>query len=66
MKYGIQPVSQVNVANNKLVVGSGPFSVVEHSENRLKPSALKALTTQLTQANVTSWLPSTAVVVRMA
>ncbi|HCH3682744.1 TPA: hypothetical protein NKU97_004481 [Vibrio parahaemolyticus] len=32
----------------------------------LSPSALKALTTQLTQANVTSWLPSTAVVVRMA
>ncbi|EGR1393358.1 hypothetical protein ACCF70_004558 [Vibrio parahaemolyticus] len=32
----------------------------------LSPSALKALTTQLTQANVTSWLPSTVVVVRMA
>ncbi|EHK7406893.1 TPA: hypothetical protein ACP5VL_003447 [Vibrio parahaemolyticus] len=32
----------------------------------LSPSALKALTTQLTQANVTSWLPSTTVVVRMA
>lgn len=32
----------------------------------LSPSALKALTTQLTQANVTSWLPSTAVVVCMA
>ncbi|TOQ64293.1 hypothetical protein CGG91_11035 [Vibrio parahaemolyticus] len=32
----------------------------------LSPSALKALTTQLTQANVTSWLPSAAVVVRMA
>ncbi|ENM4032624.1 SgrR family transcriptional regulator [Vibrio parahaemolyticus] len=39
VKYGIQPVSQVNVANNKLVVGSGPFSVVEHSENRLKLQA---------------------------
>ncbi len=39
VKYGIQPVSQVNVASNKLVVGSGPFSVVEHSENRLKLQA---------------------------
>lgn len=39
VKYGIQPVSQVNVANNKLVVGSGPFSVVEHNESRLKLQA---------------------------
>ncbi|PFG58082.1 MarR-like DNA-binding transcriptional regulator SgrR of sgrS sRNA [Vibrio sp. ES.051] len=39
VKYGIQPVSQVNVANNKLVIGSGPFSVVEHNESRLKLQA---------------------------
>jgi MarR-like DNA-binding transcriptional regulator SgrR of sgrS sRNA len=39
VKYGIQPVSQVNVANNNLVVGSGPFSVIEHSAHRLKLQA---------------------------
>ena len=32
----------------------------------LSPNALEALTKQLTHANVTSWLPSTAVVVRLA
>ncbi|MEA3482758.1 MAG: hypothetical protein U9R65_12490 [Pseudomonadota bacterium] len=32
----------------------------------LSPHALAALTTQLTKANVTSWLPSTAVIVRLA
>ncbi|KGR36873.1 transporter [Vibrio campbellii] len=39
VKYGIQPVSQVNVANNNLVIGSGPFSVIEHSAHRLKLQA---------------------------
>ena len=32
----------------------------------LSPDALEALTKQLTHANVTSWLPSTAVIVRLA
>ncbi|PFG58742.1 hypothetical protein ATG66_0042 [Vibrio sp. ES.051] len=32
----------------------------------LSPRALAALATQLTQANVTSWLPSTAAIVRLA
>ncbi|MCG6212987.1 hypothetical protein K6U56_13585 [Vibrio furnissii] len=34
--------------------------------NSLSPEAVKALTDQLTQAAVTSWLPSSAVMVRMA
>ncbi|EDL68898.1 SgrR family transcriptional regulator [Vibrio campbellii] len=42
VKYGIQPVSQVNVANNNLVIGSGPFSVIEHNANRLKLKAFDA------------------------
>ncbi|MEZ8628929.1 SgrR family transcriptional regulator [Vibrio lentus] len=39
VKYGIQPASQVNVANNNSVIGSGPFSVVEHDKNKLKLQA---------------------------
>ncbi|EDP59503.1 SgrR family transcriptional regulator [Vibrio sp. AND4] len=39
VKYGIQPVSQVNAANNNLVIGSGAFSVVEHNSSRLKLQA---------------------------
>ncbi|MDF2152698.1 SgrR family transcriptional regulator [Vibrio sp. CAU 1672] len=39
VKYGIQPASQVNNANNNLVVGCGPFSVMEHNSHRLKLGA---------------------------
>ncbi|WP_322804426.1 SgrR family transcriptional regulator [Vibrio alfacsensis] len=39
VKYGIQPVSQVNGSHHNLVVGSGPFTVLEHSEHRLKLQA---------------------------
>ncbi|CAM3123713.1 hypothetical protein [Vibrio mytili] len=34
--------------------------------DNLSPSALQALTVQLTQADITSWLPSTAVIARLA
>ncbi len=39
VKYGIQPANQVNVANNNSVIGSGPFTVVEHDKNKLKLKA---------------------------
>ncbi|MGY3572217.1 SgrR family transcriptional regulator [Vibrio paucivorans] len=39
VRYSIQPTSQVNNAQTLSVIGSGPFSVAEHSESRLKLQA---------------------------
>ncbi|NOH71566.1 SgrR family transcriptional regulator [Vibrio pectenicida] len=54
VKYAIQPTSQVNNSNHFTVVGSGPFEVNEHLENRLCLQAFeryygcRALTDQVT------------------
>lgn len=57
VKYGIQPASQVNEANNRLVVGSGPFSVIEHNENRLKLQAFEGYySCRVLTDQVTIWI----------
>ncbi|MYM59222.1 SgrR family transcriptional regulator [Vibrio sp. OCN044] len=54
VKYAIQPTSQVNNANHYGVIGSGPFEVREHREDRLCLQAFeryygcRALTDQVT------------------
>lgn len=54
VKYSIQPSEQVNDAASKMVIGSGPFEVTEHSEARLglkafeRYYACRALTDQVT------------------
>tara|TARA_Y100001956_G_scaffold82269_1_gene102482 strand:+ start:2458 stop:4206 length:1749 start_codon:yes stop_codon:yes gene_type:complete len=54
VKYGIQPPEQLDKPNSKLVVGSGAFSVREHSQERLCLDAFehyyscRALTDQVT------------------
>lgn len=54
VKYGIQPASQVNQAGHTLVIGSGPFTVTEHSNSKLclqafdRYYACRALTDQVT------------------
>lgn len=56
VKYSIQPSEQVNNATNKMIIGSGPFEVIEHSDARLSLQAFeryyacRALTD-----NVTIW-----------
>lgn len=54
VKYSIQPVSQINEAPIKQVIGCGPFEVTEHSESKLCLQAFeryytcRALTDQVT------------------
>ena len=54
VKYSIQPSEQVNNARGKMIVGSGPFEVIEHSDARLglqafeRYYACRALTDQVT------------------
>lgn len=54
VKYGIQPASQINRSGHAVVVGSGPFTVTEHSDAKLclqafeRYYACRALTDQVT------------------
>lgn len=54
VKYGIQPANQLNDSESKRVIGSGPFSISEHSNAKLCLEAFeryygcRALTDQVT------------------
>ncbi|MFB9216353.1 SgrR family transcriptional regulator [Vibrio sinaloensis] len=54
VKYGIQPANQLTESDSKRVVGSGPFSIYEHSNHKLCLEAFeryygcRALTDQVT------------------
>ncbi|WP_117232589.1 SgrR family transcriptional regulator [Vibrio maerlii] len=59
VKYGVQPVSQVNNAQTTDVIGSGCFEVIEHTEKRMVLQAFdQYYGCRVLADNVTVWIVS--------